>query len=60
MAATEERPAVYCEKCGRESAHIIKQTEPDGTTHDVCWKCVSRTEKRFNLKETWKRGGRAR
>jgi hypothetical protein len=60
MAETEESRTGYCERCGRESAHIIKQTEPDGTTHDVCWKCVSRAEKRFNLKETWKRGGRAR
>jgi hypothetical protein len=60
MATTDESHAVYCAKCGKESLHIIKQTEPDGTTQDVCWKCVSRVEKRFNLKETWKRGGRAR
>jgi ribosome-binding protein aMBF1 (putative translation factor) len=60
MTATEESSAAYCEQCGRESAHIIKQIEPDGAKRDVCWKCVSRVEKRFNLKETWKRGGRAR
>jgi ribosome-binding protein aMBF1 (putative translation factor) len=60
MTATEESSAAYCEKCGKESAHIIKQTEPDGATRDVCWKCVSRVEKRFNLKDTWRRGGRAR
>ncbi len=59
MTATGKSAATYCERCGRESAHIIKQTEPDGTTRDLCWKCVSRQEKRFNLKETWKRGGRA-
>ena len=59
MSETEERGVAYCERCGRESAHIIRQTEPDGTTHEVCWKCVSRQEKRFNLKESWKRGGRA-
>lgn len=59
-AAEAERPITYCERCNLESRHFIKQTEPDGATRDVCWKCVSRGEKRFNLKETWKRGGRAR
>lgn len=59
-ATNQGGPTAHCERCNLESRHLIQQTEPGGASYSVCWKCVSRGEKRINLKESWKRGGRTR
>jgi hypothetical protein len=56
----EEEKTTRCERCDEETAHLIKFVGPDNTPHYVCWSCLAREEKRINLKETWKRGRRAR
>lgn len=56
----EEQTAERCERCDEETQHLIKLLGPDGEQHSVCWSCLARQEKRFNLKESWKRGGRNR
>ena len=57
---TEEEKAGRCESCDAETEHLIKFVGPDNSLRYVCWSCLSREEKRFNLKQTWKRGRRAR
>jgi ribosome-binding protein aMBF1 (putative translation factor) len=44
-----------CERCDRESRHLTKWLDPDGSEHYVCWSCLQRTEKRVNLSQRWKR-----
>ena len=56
----EEEKANRCEQCDTETAHLIKFVGADNSPKYVCWSCLAREEKRFNLKETWKRGGRTR
>ena len=48
-----------CERCDEETEHLIKFVGPDNAPQYLCWSCVARAEKHFNLKETWKRGRRA-
>jgi hypothetical protein len=57
---SEEQTKRRCEKCDRETERLIRFVAPDNTLELVCWSCVSREEKRFNLNPTWKRGGRTR
>lgn len=49
-----------CDRCDREARHVIRQLEPGGGVRYVCWSCLSREEKRHNLREGWRREGRAR
>ncbi len=49
---------MVCERCDAESRHLVKSIGPDNRTRYVCWTCINREEKRVNLKQTWKRGGR--
>ena len=56
----DEETADRCEKCDAETDRLIKFVGPDNSPHYVCWSCLSREEKGFNLKESWKRGRRAR
>lgn len=59
--ATEETETVNrCERCDAETERLIKLVAPDNSSQYVCWSCVSRAEKKVNLKETWKRGRRSR
>ena len=61
MSGVKERRAPErCERCDRETEHIIELTNPDNTTSRVCWSCFSRGEKRINVRENWKRERRAR
>jgi hypothetical protein len=60
MPEPEQNHTDYCERCDRESQHLIKSIGPDNLPHYICWACQYREEKRINLKETWRRGGRAR
>ena len=55
----EEKPD-RCERCDEETEHLIKFVGPDNAPRYVCWSCLAREEKGFNLKETWKRGRRSR
>ena len=49
-----------CERCDQETERLIKFVGPDNSPHHVCWSCLAREEKNFNLKKTWKREGRKR
>jgi hypothetical protein len=60
METQAEEKANRCERCDQETERLIKYTGPDNSKMYLCWSCVSREEKHFNLKETWKRGRRAR
>ena len=44
-----------CELCERESHHLTRWLDPDGSVHHVCWSCLQRREKRVNLNRRWKR-----
>jgi len=59
MATTEEKDARVCERCERESAHMIMLTERDNSFHYVCWDCLRREEKHININRRWKRERRA-
>jgi hypothetical protein len=59
MASVGEEQVNRCERCDEETERLIKYVAPDNSLHYVCWSCVSREEKRVNLRETWKRGRRA-
>jgi ribosome-binding protein aMBF1 (putative translation factor) len=56
-AAGGEAPVV-CEMCDRESRHMSRWLDPDGSVHHVCWSCLQRREKRVNVNQRWKRGSR--
>lgn len=56
MAEDEQRKS--CEKCDRETPHLIEQVQPDNSVHYVCWACATRGEKRFITKDTWRRSRR--
>ena len=57
-AASVGEAAVVCEVCERESRHLTRWLDPDGSVHWVCGSCLQRREKRVNLSERWKRGRR--
>ncbi|MDT4965556.1 MAG: hypothetical protein QOJ64_293 [Acidobacteriota bacterium] len=56
----EQQTTGRCERCDRETDRLIKFLAPDNSLELVCWSCLAREEKHFNLKPTWKRGGRVR
>ena len=60
MATPDEAMSNRCERCDEETAHLIKFVGPDNSARMVCWSCLAREEKNYNLKKTWKRGGRKR
>ena len=58
MSKAEEKPAVICERCDRESAHMTELKAPDNRVQRVCWSCLYRTEKRINVSQRWQRARR--
>ena len=56
----EEEKRNRCERCDRETERLMKFVGPDNSAEYVCNSCLVREEKRVNLRETWKRGGRTR
>ena len=58
MASTQEQTPGVCERCDRESEHLIKQLAPDNSAHYVCWDCLRREEKRVNVQPRFKRDRR--
>ncbi len=55
-----DHPVRRCEKCDRETEHLVESIDPDSRMHYVCWECVERQEKRFNTKPGWRRRHRTR
>ena len=56
-----EHDKIYrCERCDRETAHVVESIGGDNRPHYVCWDCVARHEKRFNQKPGWRRHNRTR
>jgi len=49
-----------CQRCDRETDHIIESVTEDNRPILVCWECVERHEKRFNTKPGWRRKQRSR
>lgn len=60
MATQLEEKVNRCDRCDAETERLIKFTGPDNSLRHLCWSCLSREEKNFNLKQTWKRGRRHR
>ncbi len=58
MTSTQEEAAGVCERCDRESRHLIRQVAPDNSVSYVCWDCLRRQEKRINVSSRFKRGRR--
>jgi hypothetical protein len=52
-AATADAP--HCDRCNRESRHLTRWLDPDGSVEQLCWSCQQRREKRVNLNQRWKR-----
>ena len=56
-----EDPKIHrCERCDRETDHVIEFIGADNQQHFFCWDCVERNEKRFNYKPGWRRAHRTR
>jgi hypothetical protein len=56
-----EHDKIYrCERCDRETAHVVESIGSDNRLHYLCWDCVGRQEKRFNQKPGWRRAHRTR
>jgi ribosome-binding protein aMBF1 (putative translation factor) len=55
-----EHGITRCEKCDRETDHVVESINTDNRLHYVCWECVERHEKRFNTKPGWRRTHRTR
>jgi ribosome-binding protein aMBF1 (putative translation factor) len=53
-----DEAAGVCEICDRESKHLSRWLDPDGSVHYVCWSCLQRREKRVNVNQRWRRGRR--
>jgi len=49
-----------CERCDRETPHVVESIGDDNRPHYVCWDCTAREEKRFNQKPGWRRHHRTR
>lgn len=58
MSDDTTRPT-HCERCHRESRHLIRFTQGN-TPHYVCSDCLYREDKRINLKADWRREGQRR
>ena len=59
MTTTHESAPGVCDRCDRESQHLIKLVEPDNSAHYVCWDCLRREEKGINTSARFKRERRA-
>ena len=60
MIPGEHDKLYRCERCDRETAHVVESIGDDNRLHHVCWDCVGRDEKRFNQKPGWRRAHRTR
>ncbi len=60
MIPGEHKKAHRCERCDRETPHVIESVGDDNRLHYACWDCVGREEKRFNQKPGWRRAHRTR
>ena len=49
-----------CERCDRETDHVVESIDANNRPHYVCWECTERQEKRFNTKPGWRRTHRTR
>ncbi|HYX41890.1 MAG TPA: hypothetical protein VE821_09350 [Pyrinomonadaceae bacterium] len=56
MTTTQAESATgVCQRCDRESEHLIRQVAPDNSVHYVCWDCLRREEKHVNVSHRFKR-----
>ena len=55
---TQESAPGVCDRCDRESEHLIRKLAPDNTVQYVCWDCLRREEKRVNVSRRFKRDRR--
>ncbi|HJZ83044.1 MAG TPA: hypothetical protein VKD91_21935 [Pyrinomonadaceae bacterium] len=60
MIPGEHQTTYRCERCDRETAHVVESMGEDNRLHHQCWDCVAREEKRFNQKPGWRRAHRTR
>ena len=60
MTPGEHERVYRCERCDRETWHVVESIGADNQLHHVCWDCIERYEKRNNLKPGWRRAHRTR
>jgi hypothetical protein len=60
MIPGEHGTTYRCERCDRETPHVVESLGNDNLMHHHCWDCVERHEKRFNQKPGWRRARRTR
>ena len=60
MIPGEHKKIYRCERCDRETAHVVESIGEDNLLHYICWDCVGRDEKHFNQKPGWRRAHRTR
>ncbi|HVS82737.1 MAG TPA: hypothetical protein VHE60_13485 [Pyrinomonadaceae bacterium] len=60
MTPGEHGKIYRCERCDRETPHVVESVGEDNRPHFWCWDCVERHEKGNNLKPGWRRAHRSR
>jgi len=60
MIPGEHEKIYRCERCDRETAHVVESIGENNRLHHICWDCVGRDEKHFNQKPGWRRAHRTR
>jgi len=54
-----KKPVVRCTECDREVDHYNTFIDPDSEIRNVCWECLSRTERGFNARRGFHRQARS-
>lgn len=53
------KPPARCTECDRIMTHYNTFITPDNDERVVCWECLSRQEKGFNARRTFRREARS-
>jgi hypothetical protein len=56
---SNHKPVVRCAECDREVDHYNTFIQPDNEVRNVCWECLSRTERGFNARRGFSRQSRS-
>lgn len=54
-----QKPVVRCSSCDAEVKYYNTFFSPTNEPKAICWECLMRDEKRFNMKKDFVRKGRA-
>ncbi len=53
-----DKPIVRCSECDREVDHYNTFVSPTDEKSEICWECLSRSEKGFNAARGFTRSSR--